>query len=246
MSSILLARQISKTFLLRGKRLLILSELDFELDEYEFVSIIGSSGCGKSTFLELLAGISLPDGGEIKYKGKSIIGKSGILGYMPQDDLLLPWLSVLDNSLLPIRIKGRLSESAQNTAIKLAIEFGLENHLSHHPWQLSGGLKQRAAFLRTCMTGADVLLLDEPFANLDAITRNALQDWLKDVKQKLGLTIILVTHDIEEALKLSNRIVPMTKNPGKMLEAITSGAFDFSDKNDKSTIKNLIMRALVS
>ncbi|HNQ43670.1 MAG TPA: ATP-binding cassette domain-containing protein, partial [Candidatus Cloacimonadota bacterium] len=126
----------------------MLCDLDFDLDEGEFVSIIGASGCGKTTFLELLAGITLPDRGEICYEGKQITGKSGILGYMPQDDLLLPWLDTIGNILLPARVQSRDVKALKHKIADLLPTFGLEDFSHHLPWQLSGGLKQRVALAR--------------------------------------------------------------------------------------------------
>ncbi|MDD2596365.1 MAG: ATP-binding cassette domain-containing protein, partial [Candidatus Cloacimonetes bacterium] len=165
--------------------------------------------CGKSTLLELLSGISLPDSGDIFYDSQMVTGKAGILGYMPQDDLLFPWLKTIDNILLPVRVQGKNIHIEREKAARLLPVFGLESYADHLPWQLSGGLRQRAALARTYMTGSKVLLLDEPLANLDAITRSGLQDWLGEVVHNLSLAIILVTHDIDEAIKLSDRIEVM-------------------------------------
>jgi len=212
------AQELSKSFLFKGKLCQVLCGISFKLQQDEFISIVGASGCGKSTLLELLAGISLPDKGKIYYDGELITGKTGILGYMPQEDLLFEWLKSIDNILLPLRVKGNLDKAQRSKAIELLPVFGLEGYKDHLPWQLSGGLKQRVALARTYMTGSKVLLLDEPLANLDAITRNALQDWLKEIVSKLGLSIILVTHDIEEAIKLSDRILVMKK--GRFVEEL--------------------------
>lgn len=155
----------------KGVNTPILHDINICVQALEFVTILGASGCGKSTLLEALAGITKPDQGSVLYDSRDITGKSGILGYMPQDDLLLPWLSVLDNALLPVRIGKRSLPEARTRIHELAEIFGLTKFLPYHSWQLSGGLKQRAAFLRTCLTGAKLILLDEPFANLDALTR---------------------------------------------------------------------------
>lgn len=214
MIPLLQATDISKCFLLGGKANQILNGVDFSIEEGEFVCIVGPSGCGKSTFLELMAGITKPDEGSIRYKGNDITGCPGHLGYMPQDDLLFPWLNLLDNILLPVRIRNGDLAAARDKVVKMLPEFGLEGHGNHLPYQLSGGLRQRAAFLRTYMTGADILLLDEPFASLDAITRRQMQIWLHQITRKLGTTVILVTHDIEEAILLAGRIQVMRSNPG--------------------------------
>ncbi|MDD3096963.1 MAG: ATP-binding cassette domain-containing protein, partial [Candidatus Cloacimonetes bacterium] len=189
---ILQASNIHKSFLFKGELIQVLRGLMLELEEREFVSIVGASGCGKSTLLELLSGISLPDSGDIIYKNQIITGKTGILGYMPQDDLLFPWLKTLDNILLPIRIQGKDLKQFRQKALDSLPVFGLENYADYLPWQLSGGMKQRVALARTYMTGSKVLLLDEPLANLDAITRSTLQDWLGETVKNLGLAVILV------------------------------------------------------
>jgi len=218
MSVILEAIGLSKSFLLKGQSRLILDAASLTLAEGEFLTIIGASGCGKSTFLELLAGVTRPDHGSVVYMGEEITAKGGKLGYMPQDDLLFPWLSVRDNALLPARVARSDIRQARNRVDKLLPVFGLENHADHLPWQLSGGLKQRTALLRTCMTEAGVLLLDEPFASLDAITRRQLQLWLKEISSSLALSVILVTHDISEAIILSSRLVLMKGDPGHFCE----------------------------
>lgn len=218
MTAYLSARKINKSFLFGGNKIGILSELDFDICEGEFVSILGSSGCGKSTLLELFAGITRPDNGSILLCGDDITGQSGHLGYMPQEDLLFPWLSTEQNVLLPARIKKRDLAQARAEIKRLLPVFGLENHSKLLPYQLSGGLKQRVALLRTYMTGSHLLLLDEPFASLDAITRLQMQEWLLRIKEKLELTIILVTHDISEAIKLSDRIELMDKSPGRFIK----------------------------
>jgi ABC-type nitrate/sulfonate/bicarbonate transport system ATPase subunit len=213
--TILSARGLAKTFLLNKQPQLILEGVDFEMAEREFICVVGSSGCGKSTFLELLAGISNPDKGNIFFRGEDITGKSGLLGYMPQDDLLLPWLDVLGNALIPAKIRKSDLKRAKDRVYSLLPVFGLEKHINHLPYQLSGGLRQRAAFLRTCMMETQLLLLDEPFANLDAITRLQLQNWLKDIASELKLSIILVTHDISEAICLGDEIRVMRGRPGR-------------------------------
>ncbi|NLO43727.1 MAG: ATP-binding cassette domain-containing protein [Candidatus Cloacimonetes bacterium] len=204
--AILSANNVTKSFLLRKEVITVLKELNLELLPGEFISIVGASGCGKTTLLELFAGLTLPDKGEIYYMDKKITGKTGFLGYMPQNDLLFPWLKVMDNILLPAKVKGLNIKEEKEKARSLLPIFGLESYENHLPWQLSGGLRQRVALARTCMTGSKVWLLDEPLANLDAITRMSLQDWLMSVVKSLELSVILVTHDIDEALYLSHRI----------------------------------------
>ncbi len=238
--AILSANNITKSFLFRKEVITVLKELNLELLPGEFVSIVGASGCGKTTLLELFAGLTLPDKGEIHYMDKNITGKTGILGYMPQNDLLFPWLKVMENILLPAKVKGLNIKAEREKARELLPIFGLESYENHLPWQLSGGLRQRVALARTCMTGSKVWLLDEPLANLDAITRNSLQDWLLSVVKSLELSVILVTHDIDEALYLSNRIELM--KDGVFQKSIhVSGKENHSEKTEiKEHIRKLL------
>jgi len=217
---ILEAKELKKSFLFKGSLSTVLEGLNFSLSQGQFISIIGPSGCGKSTFLELLCGITKPDRGHIIFCGEEITGKTGILGYMPQDDLLFPWLSTMQNILLPVRVRGGNLNDAKKRVDELIPLFGLQNHMTHLPHQLSGGLKQRVALMRTYMSSAKVLLLDEPLAKLDALTRSQLQTWLKDIVTQLKLTVILVTHDIDEAIMLSDRIDLMSIAPGYISESI--------------------------
>jgi ABC-type nitrate/sulfonate/bicarbonate transport system ATPase subunit len=217
MPNLLQVLSLSKSFLFEGKPVLVLKDLSLTVREHEFISIIGSSGCGKSTLLELLAGITTPDSGQILHNGSDITGKAGHCGYMPQEDLLLPWLSLTENAILPVRIKRGNIQAAKSKALKLMTEFGLAGYERYKPGQLSGGMKQRSAFLRTLMFGSDILLLDEPFANLDALTRLQMQDWLAEVQSRLQLTIILVTHDIDEAIRLADKIYVMDSSPGPFI-----------------------------
>lgn len=234
MQPILRANKLTKSFLLQGQPQLILRDVDFEMREQSFVCVVGSSGCGKSTFLELLAGITRPDSGEIYFRGEDITGKSGFLGYMPQDDLLFPWLNVVDNALIPVRIKGGDIKTAQAKVKQLLPVFGLEEHAEHLPYQLSGGLRQRAAFLRTCMMETELLLLDEPFASLDAITRLQLQNWLGVISRELKLSIILVTHDINEAIKLGDEVRVMKHQPGQFV-----ATFELDRDKNKSDMEKM-------
>lgn len=217
MIKLLQVKNLCKTFLFEGKDVLVLENISFDVFEKDFVSIIGPSGCGKSTLLELLAGITDPDCGVILMNENDITGQAGYAGYMPQDDLLLPWLSLLENAILPERISKKNLTAAKLKVMELLPDFGLMGYEHHKPWQLSGGMKQRAAFLRTVMSESNILLLDEPFANLDALTRMQMQKWLQEIKQKLGLTIILVTHDIDEAIRLSDRIYVMDSKPASFI-----------------------------
>lgn len=186
--------------------------LCFDVEAGEFVSILGPSGCGKSTILNLLAGILVPEGGEMRVDGAPIRGMNRHFAYMPQNDLLLPWKTILQNVCLHGRLHGN-EKAAQERALELFPLFGLSGYENAWPGDLSGGMRQRAAFLRTALCDADILLLDEPFGALDVITRGNMQDWLASMKRHLGRTCLLVTHDIDEAIYLSDRILVMGGRP---------------------------------
>lgn len=184
----------------------IIRDLSFEIKDGEFVSILGPSGCGKSTLLNVLAGILQPQGGEILIDGEPARGISGSFAYMPQNDLLLPWKTILDNVCLYGEIHHR-KEQMKEQARKQMEQFGLQGCEDKYPEELSGGMRQRAAFLRTTLCEAGIYLLDEPFGALDVITRGDMQDWLGNLCSSLKKTILLVTHDTDEAIYLSDRIL---------------------------------------
>lgn len=189
--------------------------LSFEVAAGEFVSILGPSGCGKSTVLNLLAGILTPEGGSMLVDGTPINGMSRHFAYMPQNDLLFPWKTILQNVCLHGRLHGT-EKAAQARARELFGLFGLAGYENAWPSDLSGGMRQRAAFLRTALCDADILLLDEPFGALDVISRGDMQDWLVSMKQHLGRTCLLVTHDIDEAIFLSDRILVLGGRPANI------------------------------
>ena len=186
--------------------------LSFNVEAGEFVSILGPSGCGKSTVLNLLAGILTPEGGNMYVDGAPIRGMSSHFAYMPQNDLLFPWKTIMQNVCLHGRIHGN-EKAARERAQALFGLFGLAGYENAWPSDLSGGMRQRAAFLRTTLCDADILLLDEPFGALDVISRGDMQDWLVSMKQHLGRTCLLVTHDIDEAIFLSDRILVLGGRP---------------------------------
>lgn len=198
---------------------IILSDLNCEIQEGEFVSILGPSGCGKSTLLNILAGVLEKDQGNVFVDGQEIHGISDHFAYMPQDDLLLPWKTILDNVCLYGRIHNEF-EAAKQQAYENFEHFGLKGYEHAYPDELSGGMRQRAAFLRTALCHADVLLLDEPFGALDVITRNDMQDWLTSMRSDLNKTTLLVTHDIDEALYLSDRILILGNQPAHVIKEV--------------------------
>lgn len=190
----------------------LFENLDFSIKEGEFVSLLGPSGCGKSTILKLLTGVIQAETGRITVDGQPVTGLSEHFAYMPQNDLLFPWKTILDNVCLYGQIHGSMEEMRRE-ASKNFPAFGLEGYETKYPSSLSGGMRQRAAFLRTALCKADILLLDEPFGALDVITRGDMQDWLISMRARLNRTVLLVTHDMDEALYLSDRILIPNQAP---------------------------------
>ncbi len=208
------------TFSYENKK--IFDSLEFSICEGEFVSLLGPSGCGKSTLLKLLTGVIFPEEGRIVTDGQEILGITEHFAYMPQDDLLFPWKTILENVCLYGRIHGDL-EQMRGEAMAQMGAFGLEGYENEYPSALSGGMRQRAAFLRTLLCHADILLLDEPFGALDVITRGEMQDWLLGVRARLNRTVLLVTHDMDEAIYLSDRILILNPDSGKIGSEIRIG-----------------------
>ena len=197
----------------------LFENLDFSIKEGEFVSLLGPSGCGKSTILKLLTGVIQAETGRITVDGQPVTGLSEHFAYMPQNDLLFPWKTILDNVCLYGQIHGSMEEMRRE-ASKNFPAFGLEGYETKYPSSLSGGMRQRAAFLRTALCKADILLLDEPFGALDVITRGDMQDWLISMRARLNRTVLLVTHDMDEALYLSDRILILNQAPAHITREI--------------------------
>lgn len=192
----------------------MLHDLSFNVGKGEFVSVIGPSGCGKSTIFRLTAKLLEAQAGEIFVNGEKIDNQSGYLGYMPQSDLLFPWRTVLDNVMLPLEIRGDMSRDEMKTRAEAALaKVGLAGKGGKMPGELSGGMRQRAAFARTIMTGSELLLLDEPFSALDYLTRISMREWLLEQYAMEKKTVLFITHDVEEALFLSNRVLVVTDTP---------------------------------
>ncbi|NLA81931.1 MAG: ATP-binding cassette domain-containing protein [Clostridiaceae bacterium] len=187
----------------------ILDQVNLTLYQGELVSVLGQSGSGKTTLFNILAGLDQADSGQVKAETK--------LGYMLQKDMLLPWKRLIDNVALPLVLAGDKKESAREKAAAYFETFGLEALEARYPHQLSGGQRRRAALLRTYLHANELMLLDEPFTGLDAISRSQLHDWLIQHKEALGLSILLITHDIEEALVLSDRIYVLSQGPSASL-----------------------------
>ncbi len=198
----------------------ILDRINFQVAQGQFVSLLGPSGCGKSTLLNLLSGLLKPKSGSVFVDGQQVKGLSDHFAYMPQDDLLFPWKTVLDNVCLYAKIHGGL-EQAKKNALDNFPAFGLEGYQNAYPDQLSGGMRQRAAFLRTALCSADILLLDEPFGALDVISRGDMQDWLLSIMRRgLKRTALLVTHDVDEAIYLADRILVLGGMPTRIVNDI--------------------------
>jgi putative hydroxymethylpyrimidine transport system ATP-binding protein len=191
----------------------ILDNLSFNILPGEFISIVGVSGSGKSTIFRLVTGLDEPSGGTISLEGNQNGQRLGKVGYMPQQDLLLPWRTIIENVCLPLEIAGLDKEAAREQALPLLQEFGLSATEDNYPSELSGGMKQRVAFLRAVLSGNSLLLLDEPFSALDAITRLSMQEWLINQWEKRKSTVLFITHDVEEALFLSDRIFLLQNKP---------------------------------
>lgn len=196
----------------------ILDDVSLTVAEGEFVSIVGPSGCGKSTLFHHIAGTMAPEAGQVLIDGAPYTGRAGRVSYMYQKDLLMPWKRVVDNIALPLRLKGLSRNAAREQALEHFELFGLTGFEKAYPYQLSGGMRQRAALLRTYLCGSDLLLLDEPFGGLDAITRARLQDWLLELLARLDVAVLFITHDIEEALYLSDRIYVLSDRPARVLK----------------------------
>jgi ABC-type nitrate/sulfonate/bicarbonate transport system ATPase subunit len=210
-------RALRKTFELEGQEpLLTLDGVDLVAQPGEFVAVIGPSGCGKTTLFQILAGLETPSAGEVLIDGRHAANRLGACALMPQRDGLLPWRRTIDNVTIGLELSGVRRAEAHARAAPLLERFGLGGFETAWPWQLSGGMRQRAAFLRTVLLGKPAMLLDEPFGALDGITRSELQQWLLEVWGEVGSTVMLITHDVAEAVFLADRVCVMTRRPGRI------------------------------
>lgn len=198
----------------------IIENVSIRLGKNEIVSLLGQSGTGKTTLFNVLSGLYTPDSGRVYLKAEDITGKPGKISYMLQKDLLLPYMTVLDNTALPLIIKGEKKKEAREKAASLFSKFGLDGCEKKYPQQLSGGMRQRAALLRTYLSSQGTALLDEPFSALDALTKSAMHKWYLEIMSEIELSTIFITHDIDEAILLSDRIYIMSGKPGRITDEI--------------------------
>jgi ABC-type nitrate/sulfonate/bicarbonate transport system ATPase subunit len=197
-----------------------LASTSLEVHDGEFVAIVGPSGCGKSTLMNIIAGLLPPTGGNVFIDGEDVTGKAGFAGYMFQKDLLLPWRTVGRNIVLAAALNGKVKKSQVMEARDMAERYGLGEYFDTYPHALSGGMRQRVALMRTLAFHRDILLLDEPFGALDAQTRLDMQQWLLRVWKESGRTVLFITHDVDEAIFLADRVVVMSPRPGRITDIL--------------------------
>jgi len=227
-NNLLEIRNLSKIYHDKNNELLVLNNINIDIKENEFISIIGPSGCGKSTILSILANLTNKSKGTITYNKNN-----PKIGYMLQEDSLLSWKTVLNNACLGLEIQNKLNNKTKQYTINLLKKYGLSDFINSYPNSLSGGLKQRVALIRTLALNPDILLLDEPFSALDYQTRLTLSNDLKKIITNENKTAIMVTHDIEEAISMSDKVVVMTNRPGRIKKII-----DIKLENKKDPIEN--------
>ena len=198
----------------------IIDNVSINLYEGEIVSILGTSGGGKTTLFNVIAGLIIPKNGKVNLNEENIVGKTGKISYMLQKDLLLPFKTIIDNVSLPLIIRGEEKKEARKKASQYFKQFGLEGTENNYPKSLSGGMRQRAALLRTYMFSNEIALLDEPFSALDAITKQKMHNWYIELMKNIKMSTLFITHDIDEAILLSNRIYILGDKPGRILTEI--------------------------
>jgi len=204
---------VSKSFAMPGATVPVLDGISFSVESATWTTLLGPSGCGKTTLLKIVAGLDRPDAGHVRME-RTV--RANATAYLPQEDTLLPWRTALQNAVLASEIDRRPIEDARREAAELFTHFGLSGFESSYPHQLSGGMRQRLALIRTFLAHRSILLLDEPLGALDPLTRATLQDWLLEVWSELRKTVLLVTHDAEEALLLSDRVLVLTERPASI------------------------------
>jgi len=214
--SIFSANHILKTY--QGEP--VIQDISVELNRGEVVCLLGESGIGKTTLFNVMSGLEAPDAGKIILNGEDISSKPGRVSYMLQKDLLMPFKTVIDNVAMPLILKGGSLKTARETAVELFEVFGISGYERHYPNQLSGGMRQRAALLRTYLNHNEVILLDEPFSSLDSITKMQMHQWFLNIFSKLNISAFFITHDIDEAIFLSDKIYIMAGRPGRIVEVL--------------------------
>ena len=220
-SALILARGLSKTYVTGSGEVMALKSLDFDIYDGEFVSVVGQSGCGKSTLLKVLAGLLPYTAGSVELSGKPLRGPTPETAVVFQSPVLLPWRTVLDNVLLPIEFRKLPMAGYRQSATGLLAMVGLSEFAQRYPFELSGGMQQRAAIVRALVQDPRLLLMDEPFGALDAMTREQMNLELMRIWSKSGKTVIFITHSIAEAIFLSDRVIAMTARPGTIADVIT-------------------------
>jgi ABC-type nitrate/sulfonate/bicarbonate transport system ATPase subunit len=207
---------LERTFEANGTRVVAFRDVSFQVDRGEFVTIVGPSGCGKTTLLNVIAGLLEPSRGSVQLEHDATGKRTDHIGYMFQKDLLLPWRTIRANVAFGLELQGVRKRDARRRADQMLERFGLGEFADRYPSQLSGGMRQRAALMRTLLCGRPILLLDEPFGALDALTRSIMQEWLLQIWSQTSSTVIFITHDVEEAIFLSDRVLVMTARPGTL------------------------------
>ncbi len=240
MDIVLSAEGITKAF----DEKIIFESLNIELRENETVALVGHSGIGKTTLLNILSGVMMPDEGRVFLMGNDITGKPGNISYMQQKDLLLPHYTVAHNVALPLIIKGENKRSAIQKVKQHFSFFGLEGYENKYPRELSGGMKQRAALLRTYIQSDKVMLLDEPFGALDAVTRHKMQKWYLQISKELGFSTVIITHDTDEALLLADRVYIMKEHNFVEFMEIKNKPSDFELTEEFIVMKKQILNYL--
>lgn len=227
MSNILKIENLKKIYHTKDKEILAVDNFSYNLNKHDFVSLVGPSGCGKSTILSILCGL------EEKSCGKITLDDNIKIGYMLQQDCLFDWLTILDNCLLSLKITNQLHDESKQYVLDLLEKYGLKDFIYSYPKNLSGGMRQRVALIRTLATKPDILLLDEPFSALDAMTRVMLADDVYKMVKDLGKTAIMVTHDLSEALSVGDKVVVLTKRP-----CVVKKIYDINYKNRSTPFNN--------
>ena len=209
----LVVEHVAKGYDFNGKVVPVIADLSLTLRKGEIVSVVGPSGCGKTTLLNTLCGLLAPDAGRIRWHGRQVVGQPQNVGYMLQKDLLFPWRTALANTMLGLEIRGVAAAEAEDRSRAMLDQLGLHGFADHYPATLSGGMRQRVALARTLVNDPDVLLLDEPFAALDFQTKLLIENDMVSLVRKGGRSMLLITHDIEEAVSIADRVIVLTRRP---------------------------------